>query len=69
MANVEWAVNRILDDDFPMRPATEKCSRCDYGALCGKLPEKFSTNETPAPIHLLDGELSLARAFSEFDPG
>jgi DNA helicase-2/ATP-dependent DNA helicase PcrA len=67
VANVEWGVERILARDFPMRPADEKCEKCDYGALCAKQPEEFSTNEIPPPIHLIGGELRLSRAFSEFE--
>ena len=66
VANVEWGVDRILGRDFPMRPAPEKCANCDYNALCAKEPEPFEVNEIPPPIHLVGGELHLARAFSEF---
>jgi DNA helicase-2/ATP-dependent DNA helicase PcrA len=69
ITNVEWGVDRILARDFPMRPASEKCSLCDYAALCGKRSQEFSTDDIPPPIHLVGGELLLARAFSEFDPG
>lgn len=67
VTNVEWAVDRILARDFPMRPHPEKCSTCDYSALCSKQVEEFGTNEVPPPIHLVGSELQLCRAFSEFD--
>lgn len=67
VANVEWAVDRILVRDFPMRPQAEKCLACDYVALCAKESESFATDGIPPPIHLVGGEPQLCRAFSEFD--
>lgn len=66
VANVEWAVDRILARDFPMRPQPNKCSACDYSMLCAKQSEDFVTDNTPPPIHLVGGEPRLCRAFSEF---
>jgi DNA helicase-2/ATP-dependent DNA helicase PcrA len=67
--NVEWAVDRILDTDFPMRPHPDKCEKCDFQALCPQVPEDFNVDTTPPPIHL-PGELgeSPARAFSQYRP-
>jgi DNA helicase-2/ATP-dependent DNA helicase PcrA len=28
--NIEWAVNRILKGEFPMRPSNSKCAECDF---------------------------------------
>lgn len=67
VGNVEWAVDRILARDFPMRPDQPKCEACDFAALCPKRAEAFATNTLPPPIHLIGGELRHARAFSEFD--
>lgn len=68
VANVEWAVERIIAGEFPMRPIASKCKDCDFRALCRKTPEEFTT-AAPPPIHLPDGAPPrLARAFSEFDP-
>jgi DNA helicase-2/ATP-dependent DNA helicase PcrA len=68
VANVEWAVDRIMEGDFPMRPHAEKCENCDFKALCPRRPEQFRTDTVPLPIHVPgpDGT-RLARAFSEFD--
>jgi len=68
VANVEWAVNRILASDFPMRPHRDKCDACDFQALCPQRSEDFQTDGTPPPIHLPDplGRL-LARAFSQYE--
>ena len=67
--NVEWAVDRILDTDFPMRPHPDKCEKCDFQALCPQVPEDFNVDTTPPPIHLPEelGE-SPARAFSQYRP-
>ena len=64
LANIEWAVEGILGSDFPMRPHPDKCSGCDFGAICPATPQKFSgqTNVPPA-LHLPEGR-EMARAFS-----
>ena len=65
--NVEWAVDRILKGDFPMRPHQAKCASCDFSALCSRVPEEFATNEYPPQIHIPgEASLQMARAFSEF---
>ena len=66
--NVEWAVTRIMNHDFPMRPHPTKCENCDFSSLCPKIPEAFTDPSEPSPLHLFaDGTTQLARAFSEFD--
>ena len=65
--NVEWAVQRIIADDFPMRPHQEKCRGCDWRQLCSKTREEFHTNETPPPLHIPEGHRRQARAFSEVE--
>ena len=65
--NVEWAVDRIIDHDFPMRPHPNKCGECDFRALCPKVPEEFDGGIEPPPLHLFtDGREQMALAFSEF---
>lgn len=65
--NVVWAVDRVLVGDFPMRPARQKCSDCDFQKLCTIRSEDFQTDQQPPEIHLPDGNKQLARAFSEFE--
>lgn len=69
--NVEWAVDRILAGDFPMRPHQDsdgKCENCDFAALCPQTAQPFMTNRKPPPIHVPgEREAKMARAFSEFD--
>lgn len=66
VANVEWAVNRILAGDFPMRPHPDKCDECDFQAICAQTPQAFQIEEAPPPIHLPEPlEPRLARAFSQ----
>ncbi|MHB8087474.1 MAG: RecB family exonuclease [Anaerolineaceae bacterium] len=68
VANVEWAVERIIQGDFPMRPERDKCLKCDFIALCPKIPQPFTTTNTPPPIFIPgDSGQNMARAFSEFD--
>lgn len=65
--NVEWAVRRILDGDFPMRPHPVKCGTCDFKALCRQTPEEFLIDEVPPTIRVPgpQGEI-MQRSFSEF---
>ena len=65
VANVEWAVDRVIANDFPTRPEREKCEACDFRALCPKTPQLFHTDEVPPLIHLPGGSELSARAFSE----
>jgi DNA helicase-2/ATP-dependent DNA helicase PcrA len=50
--NIQWAVARILEYDFPMRPSTKKCSDCDFNMLCSKQLQAFSNTLIPVPIHI-----------------
>lgn len=68
VGNVEWAVERILAGDFPMRPHEDKCDACDFKALCPQQPEGFATDEVPPEIHLPEPlGTRLARSFSQFE--
>lgn len=68
VVNIEWAVDRIVAGDFPMRPHAAKCGACDFRALCPKIPQDFQTDTRPPLIHIpgVPGT-QQARAFSEFD--
>ncbi|QOJ27383.1 MAG: ATP-dependent helicase [Ignavibacteriales bacterium] len=50
--NIEWAVNRILDGEFPMRPSNSKCEECDFRKICSKQGQEFNSTELPSPIHI-----------------
>lgn len=52
VSNVEWAVNRILEREFPMRPSATKCGECDFVKICAKNREDFVSAEIPAPIRI-----------------
>ena len=65
MANVEWAVNGILNSEFPMRPHPEKCGDCDFCMLCPRVPEAFTTQQPPPSLRLPAGP-EMVRAFSQF---
>lgn len=68
VANVEWAVNQIIDHDFPMRPYKDKCDTCDFKRICPQQPEEFRNETLPPPIHI-PGQipLKMVKAFDEFD--
>lgn len=68
VANVEWAVSRILAGDFPMRPFPQKCEECDFRQLCPRQFQEFSSSERPPPIHVPRRDPLMARAFSEVAP-
>lgn len=67
--NIEWAVDRIVSGDFPMRPERQKCEGCDFGKLCRKRPEQFSVQDIPPEIRVpgVDGRSQMVAAFSRFD--
>lgn len=67
LQNVEWAVERILAHDFPMRPERSKCESCDFNRLCSKQLQQFTTNTLPPPIHIPDDNVVLARCFSQLN--
>lgn len=52
VANVEWAVARIIEGDFPMRPSAAKCGGCDFARLCAKRVESFTSAAQPPSLHL-----------------
>ena len=66
VANIEWAVDRILAGEFPMRPHPEKCEACDFKLLCARRPEEFAAGGQPPPVHIPGPRLEMVRAFSEF---
>jgi len=69
LANVEWSVDRIINDDFPMRPHPKKCDACDFKALCAKQAQGFKTKAVPPDIQVPGATgREAVRAFSEFDP-
>ena len=66
-ANVEWAAERIIAGDFPMRPHADKCAACDWQRLCPKTREEFETVDLPAPLHLPGPRRREARAIGEVE--
>ena len=68
ISNIGWAVDRILDGDFPMRPCRGKCESCDVNRICPKVPQHFTSDIVPPPIHVPTGQGQVQiKAFSEFD--
>ena len=66
-ANIEWAVSRIIEGEFPRRPHPDKCGTCDFELLCNQQREEFDTGVQPPPLHIpLAGE-RMARAFSQVE--
>ena len=57
--NVEWAAERIVAGDFPMRPHTMKCGECDWRPICPRVREEFGTDGTPPPLHLPEGRRTV----------
>ena len=67
IANVEWAAERIIAGDFPMRPHADKCAACDWQRLCPKRREEFGTVALPPTLHLPGPRRQEARAIGEVD--
>ena len=69
IANVEWAVDRIIAGEFPMRPERQKCEGCDFKLICEQVPQGFAGNQQPVELRV-PGDVGQrsARCFSEFDP-
>jgi DNA helicase-2/ATP-dependent DNA helicase PcrA len=67
IANVEWAVDRIITGDHPMRPHPAKCQECDFRLLCPKRPESFAVMTEPPALHVPGGS-EQPLAFSQYDP-
>lgn len=66
--NINWAVDRILDDDFPTRPCARKCQNCDVRRICSKAPQGFKIDTVPPSIHVpIENATAMIRAFSEFE--
>ena len=65
LKNIEWAVQRILNADFPMRPHPNKCEKCDFKLICSKTAENFKTSELPPKLHLPNSK-EMVQAISQF---
>lgn len=60
---IEWAVQGILKEDFPMRACRKKCESCDFRAMCAQKSQPFKTSEVPPSINTPSG----ARPIAAFD--
>lgn len=68
--NIKWAVNRILEGEFPMRPSKEKCEECDFRKICSKQRQEFNSTEVPSPIHIPETNGTtgiIVRSFSDVE--
>jgi DNA helicase-2/ATP-dependent DNA helicase PcrA len=65
VANVEWAVQGILQGEFPARPHQRKCGQCDFKDICPKIPARFGF-EGPPELHLPAGQRRQVLAYCEF---
>ena len=63
--NVEWAAERIIAGDFPMRPHTDKCGDCDWKRLCPQARQEFASQDRPPPLHLPGDRRIEARAIGQ----
>ena len=70
IANIQWAVDRIIHGDFPMRPSTNKCGECDFKKICAKRRQQFTNEQSPPEIHIptVNGINQISvRCFSDLD--
>lgn len=66
---IEWAVQGILNNDFPMRACEQKCANCDFQAMCAKRKEPFRTDQQPPQINTPGGIKSIAAFDTDDEPG
>ena len=57
---IEWAVNGILENDFPMRPCEKNCLNCDFKSVCMQKKQDFARDTLPPKIHTPNGEMVIA---------
>lgn len=68
ITNIEWAVERIVRQDFPMRPSRKKCDACDFKKICPMQPENFSDLIKPPALHTPDRSgKQVAACFDDYD--
>ena len=48
---IDWAIQGILDSQFPMRPERTKCDTCDFRQICPKKPEAIQ-GKTPRRVYV-----------------
>jgi len=66
---VEWAVQGIINDDFPMRACSRKCEDwCDFKAMCARNRQAFKNETRPPQINTPVGLKTIA-AFEDDDGG
>ncbi|MGV9417930.1 ATP-dependent helicase [Streptomyces sp. NPDC003674] len=72
VANVDWAVDRIIAGDFPQRSSGKKCRTCDFRQICSRRVEPFAASQEPPALHLpANGggkETRMVSAFSQIGP-
>lgn len=64
---IEWAINGILNSDFPQRACESSCEKCDFKALCAKKRESFKTTDRPPQINTPAGYKTIAALEGEDD--
>ncbi|WP_312158750.1 ATP-dependent DNA helicase [Oscillibacter sp.] len=61
---IEWAVQGILEGDFPMRACAHNCGSCDFKAMCAQKRQPFRNDTMPPQINTPAGAKTIA-AFEE----
>ena len=61
---IEWAVQGILEGDFPMRACPHNCGNCDFKAMCAQKRQPFKNDVMPPQINTPAGTKTIA-AFEE----
>ncbi len=57
---IEWAVQGILDGDFPMRACPKNCGACDFRAMCSQKRQPFKSEIEPPQINTPAGPRTIA---------
>jgi DNA helicase-2/ATP-dependent DNA helicase PcrA len=70
ITNIQWAVEKILNHEFPMRPSRSKCDECDFNKICAKRRQEFANDQRPPEIQIptVNGVNSISvRCFSDVE--
>jgi DNA helicase II / ATP-dependent DNA helicase PcrA len=70
ISNIQWAVEKILSHEFPMRPSRAKCDECDFNKICAKRRQEFTEDQRPPEIQTptVNGVNSISvRCFSDIE--
>lgn len=70
LENIQWAVEKIINHEFPMRPSRTKCAECDFSKICAKARQEFQDDVRPPEILIPEVQgvsSTMVRCFSDVE--